>query len=39
VIVQSLTLQKMRRELAPYRTGGDEHKGLDIISGIFNSDD
>jgi len=39
VIVQSLTLQKMRRELAPYRTGGDEHKGLDLISGIFNSDD
>jgi uncharacterized protein (TIGR00266 family) len=39
VIIQSLTLQKMRRELAPYRTGGDEHKGLDIISGIFSSDD
>jgi uncharacterized protein (TIGR00266 family) len=39
VIVQSLTLQKLRRELAPYRTGGDEHKGLDIISGIFSSDD
>jgi uncharacterized protein (TIGR00266 family) len=39
VLVQSLTLQKMRRELAPYRTGGDEHKGLDIVSGIFNSDD
>jgi uncharacterized protein (TIGR00266 family) len=39
VIVQSMTLQKMRRELAPYRSGGDEHKGLDVISGIFNSDD
>jgi uncharacterized protein (TIGR00266 family) len=39
VIVQSMTLQKMRRELAPYRTGGDEHKGLDVISGIFSSDD
>jgi uncharacterized protein (TIGR00266 family) len=39
VIVQTLTLQKMRRELAPYRTGGDEHKGLDVISGFFNSDD
>jgi len=39
VLVQSLTLQKMRRELAPYRTGGDEHKGLDVISGIFSSDD
>ena len=39
VIVQSLTLQKLRRELAPYRTGGDQHKGLDVISGLFNSDD
>jgi len=39
VIVQSMTLQKMRRELAPYRSGGDEHKSLDIISGIFSSDD
>jgi uncharacterized protein (TIGR00266 family) len=39
VIVQSMTLQKMRRELAPYRTGGDEHKGLDVLSGIFDSDD
>jgi len=39
VIVQSMTLQKMRRELAPYRTGGDEHQGLNVISGIFNSDD
>jgi len=25
VIVQSLTLQRMRRELAPHRKGGDEH--------------
>ena len=39
VIVQSMTLQKMRRELAPYRTGGDERHGLDAISGLFNSDD
>lgn len=39
VIIQSLTLQKLRRELAPYRSGGDEHKGLDVISGLFNSDD
>jgi len=29
----------LRRELAPYRTGGDQHKGLDVISGLFNSDD
>jgi uncharacterized protein (TIGR00266 family) len=39
VIIQSLTLEKMRRELAPYRSGGDEHKGLDVISSIFSSDD
>jgi uncharacterized protein (TIGR00266 family) len=39
VIVQSMTLQKMRRELAPYRTGGDERHGLDVISGLFNTDD
>jgi len=39
VIVQSMTLQKMRRELAPYRTGGDEHMGLNAITSIFSSDD
>jgi uncharacterized protein (AIM24 family) len=39
VIIQSLTLEKMRRELAPYRTGGDEHNGLNVISSIFNDDD
>jgi len=39
VIVQSMTLQKLRRELAPYRPGGDEHKGLDVLTGIFDSDE
>lgn len=39
VIVQSMTLQKMRRELAPFKSGGDEHKGLDVLSKIFSSDD
>ena len=39
VIIQSMTLEKMRRELAPYRTGGDQHKGLDALTGIFDSDD
>jgi uncharacterized protein (TIGR00266 family) len=39
VIVQSMTLEKMRRQLAPTRSGGDEHKGLDVISGILGSDD
>jgi uncharacterized protein (TIGR00266 family) len=39
VIVQSMTLAKMRRELAPARQGGDEHKGLDVISGLFDNED
>ena len=39
VIIQSMTLEKMRRELAPMRSRGDEHKGLDALSGIFDSDD
>ncbi len=41
VIVQSMTLEKMRRELAPVfrSSGGDEHKGLDVLSGMFSSDD
>jgi len=39
VIVQSMTLEKMRRELAPMRRGGDEHKGLDVIGGIFDNED
>src|SRR5580704_829647 len=39
VIVQSMTLERLRQELAPYRKGGDEHRGLDAITGIFDSDD
>lgn len=39
VIIQSMTLEKMRRELAPMRTGGDSHKGLDAITSIFDNDD
>jgi uncharacterized protein (TIGR00266 family) len=35
VILQSLTLQKLRRELAPTRTGGDSHGALDALSGIL----
>jgi uncharacterized protein (TIGR00266 family) len=38
VIVQSMTLQRLRRELAPARTGGDEHTGLGALD-IFGSDD
>lgn len=39
VIVQSMTLEKMRRQLAPARTGGDEHTGLGAITNILGSDD
>jgi uncharacterized protein (TIGR00266 family) len=39
VIVQSMTLQKLRRELAPARTGGDERSGMGSLGGLFSSDD
>ncbi|MCC7176284.1 MAG: TIGR00266 family protein [Bryobacterales bacterium] len=39
VIVQSLTLEKLRRELAPTRTGGDERGPLDAITNILGSED
>ncbi len=41
VLIQSMTLQKMRRELAPRigHGGGDQHKGLDVLTGFFDSDD
>jgi uncharacterized protein (TIGR00266 family) len=39
VIVQSMTLSKMRRELAYYRPGGDERGPLGAIGSIFTSDD
>jgi uncharacterized protein (TIGR00266 family) len=39
VIVQSLTLERMRQELAPSRSGGDEHHGLGALGGILGSDD
>jgi len=39
VIVQSMTLEKMRRQLAPNQRGGDEHKsGIDLLTGIFDND-
>jgi uncharacterized protein (TIGR00266 family) len=37
VVIQSMTLQKMRRELAPWRKGGDEEKGFEALRGIFDS--
>src|SRR5689334_8821864 len=39
VVIQSMTLQKLRRELAPMRHGGDEHSPLGALGGIFNSED
>jgi uncharacterized protein (TIGR00266 family) len=39
VIVQSMTLEKLRRELLPLRTGGDEHGPLGALGGIFKSED
>ncbi|MBI4874154.1 MAG: TIGR00266 family protein [Acidobacteria bacterium] len=39
VIAQSMTLQKLRRELAPSRGGGDERSPLQSLGGIFSSDD
>jgi len=39
VVVQSMTLSKLRRELAPAHVGGDERKGFDVFNDIFSSDD
>ncbi len=39
IIVQSMTLEKLRRELAPTWTGGDEHGPLGALGGIFRSED
>ncbi len=39
VIIQSMTLEKMRREMAPMATGGDQHGPLQPFGGLFRSDD
>ncbi len=39
VIVQSMTLAKMRMELAPRAFGGEETRGLGAIGSIFSSQD
>lgn len=39
VIVQSMTINKLRRELAPARHGGDEHSPLGALGGILGSED
>jgi uncharacterized protein (TIGR00266 family) len=38
-ILQSMTLEKLRRELTPVRTGGDERKAFEALGGIFRSED
>ena len=38
-IVQSMTLEKLRRQLTPSRTGGDERSPLGALGGIFSSED
>jgi uncharacterized protein (AIM24 family) len=35
VIIQSMTLEKLRRELAPARTGGDERGPLGALGGFL----
>ncbi|MEX2261545.1 MAG: TIGR00266 family protein [Bryobacteraceae bacterium] len=39
VIVQSMTLEKLRREMGPMRAGGDERSPLGALGGIFSSED
>ena len=39
VIVQSMTLSKLRRELAPGQVGGDERKPWESLTGILSNDD
>jgi uncharacterized protein (TIGR00266 family) len=39
VVVQSMTLEKLRRELAPARMGGDEQSPLGSLGGILGSED
>lgn len=39
VIVQSMTLEKLRRELNPSRSGGDERGPLESLGGLLSSED
>ncbi len=39
VLIQSMTIEKMRRELNPARTGGDERSPLESLGGFFSSED
>lgn len=39
VIIQSMTLEKLRRELSPGQAGGDERGPLESLGGFFRSED
>jgi uncharacterized protein (TIGR00266 family) len=39
LVVQSMTIEKLRRELGRGRTAHDEHTGLDTLGGILGSGD
>ena len=39
VIIQSMTLEKLRRELSPGQAGGDERKPLESLGGFLRSED
>lgn len=39
LLVQSMTINKLRRELAPGKTSADEHSPLTAITDIFTSED
>ena len=39
VIIQSMTLEKLRSQLVVRTTGGDEHSGLGAITNLLGSDD
>ena len=39
VIVQSMTINKLRRELAPGKPSSDEHNPLSALGNIFDSED
>lgn len=39
VIIQSMTLEKLRRELGPLESGGDERTGLGSLTGLLGSED
>jgi uncharacterized protein (TIGR00266 family) len=38
-VIQSMTLAKMRRALAPHRSGGDARNPIESVTNIFGSDD